>query len=784
MKVIIAGGGIAGLTLANALEKAGIDFILLEARSVIDPQVGASIGLSSASMRVFDQFGAAQAIIDETAPITTMKHHRKDGSLIMPASTAAEILKERFGYCISFLDRQLVLRALAETVESEEKVLPNKRVKSIEHRDANATVYCEDGTSYDGDLVIGCDGVNSKVRSEMWRIAGQTDPTYFTAKERTKMTAEYTCLFGISHPVEGFEQGDLDYTYDKDHSFLIITGKNRRVFWFYFEKLPQVVAWNTKDFPRYSQADAKEHAEKNAWRPCHESRTLGDLWKQRITYTLVPMEEALFDKWSYGRIATIGDSSHKMTANHGQAGNNAVESAVALANQLKHLHDADDTSSGAITAAFKRWQEKRKARIEATVKEAAMICRLQALKTFKDYFTVFWMLPLAADLLLNLSTDITIGAEVMEYLPLPDRAFIGTCAFNPRQGNGFKESILKRALYAAPLLALPYYASQHTTIFSPSDLVGVLVNSGAVDTSSWLYAFSQACDAHLIFAIWLIESTRRINVLTPIQLAPLFVVVAQYFPTGLIAPISYFLYYISNPIDKWAPTDLRLTNVAWTRTIMPRIVCMTASLLTLRLTGYDAGLSATQLRWLTPALSLLLTGVQWLLIKTGISTTDLHHDAKFNVKKDLPSIRACIYVLSTVATISWWTAILRSSSFASTILADSNHIILLLAAALWLALLFKDLKEAGMETFDSLQGVAIAVALAVVGGPASALALLWLRREETLAGRKHKDAVTREMYAGKTPGEVMYGALEGGYGKRYEDVKRIGGVNEQVEING
>jgi 2-polyprenyl-6-methoxyphenol hydroxylase-like FAD-dependent oxidoreductase len=44
-RVIIAGGGIAGLTLANALERAGIDFILLEGRNEIAPQVGASIGM-------------------------------------------------------------------------------------------------------------------------------------------------------------------------------------------------------------------------------------------------------------------------------------------------------------------------------------------------------------------------------------------------------------------------------------------------------------------------------------------------------------------------------------------------------------------------------------------------------------------------------------------------------------------------------------------------------------------------------------------------------------------
>lgn len=41
-KVIIAGGGIGGLTLASALEKAGVDYVLLEKRNIA-PRLGTSI---------------------------------------------------------------------------------------------------------------------------------------------------------------------------------------------------------------------------------------------------------------------------------------------------------------------------------------------------------------------------------------------------------------------------------------------------------------------------------------------------------------------------------------------------------------------------------------------------------------------------------------------------------------------------------------------------------------------------------------------------------------------
>lgn len=85
-----------------------------------------------------------------------------------------------------FLDRQLVLRALDHTIGSRLKMLLNKTVKSVEQDEAGVTVHCEDGSSYRGDILVGCEGVNSKasVRSEMLRLADELDPGFFPESER------------------------------------------------------------------------------------------------------------------------------------------------------------------------------------------------------------------------------------------------------------------------------------------------------------------------------------------------------------------------------------------------------------------------------------------------------------------------------------------------------------------------------------------------------------------------------------------------------------------------
>ena len=61
-KVVIAGGSIAGLALANILERVGIDFVVLESYPDIAPQVGASIGVTPNGLRVLDQVGAYPAV--------------------------------------------------------------------------------------------------------------------------------------------------------------------------------------------------------------------------------------------------------------------------------------------------------------------------------------------------------------------------------------------------------------------------------------------------------------------------------------------------------------------------------------------------------------------------------------------------------------------------------------------------------------------------------------------------------------------------------------------------
>ncbi|KXT09203.1 hypothetical protein AC579_3514 [Pseudocercospora musae] len=760
MRVIIVGGGIAGLTFANALEKADIDFVLLEARPLLDPQVGASIGLGPNALRIYDQFGAAQEIIDQTTPLLWTEGHDRNGKRIAPPAAVFHLLEPRLGYGFSFLDRQLVLRAAANTIKQQEKLLLNKRLASIDHSHAGVEVHCEDGTSYSGDIVVGCDGVNSKVRSEMWRIAAHEDPTYFTHEEKTRLGAEFTCLFGISHHVSGFDQeGKAWQTYDKGNSFLLISGKDCRLYWFYFQKMDKVYKVSDPDFPKFTKKDAEDVAEQTKHRQCHETATFGDVWEKRISYTLVPMEEALFEKWSWGRIATIGDNAHKMTANHGQAGNNAVESAAALANQLRRLHDAGNDNLASITRAFQVWRDKRRVRVEGTCREAALVCRMQSLDNFMAYVFEFWMVPLLSDIVINMQTDNIRGAELLEWLPVPERSLSGSMPFNQYQGVGKKESLLFRALKASPLLLISAFVAHQTGGQSLDRHMLQLLQPTTASNADWASSFLFMTNEATLYSIFLIENHRRANRIAPARLTWLFGILASKFGFGVIAPTWFFFHYIFSAIEHYSAGDMRLTHLAYTRTIMPIRIGFVILPLMLKLLDIDIPISVNVWHWIWIFSVLSITAIQVSLVKSGISQDTMQQDALKNCLADLTTLKFGLYILalsSMLAGIPLPTLLFlnRNSLSGADDLLYFNRLGTSASSLLWLSMLFFDLYQAGMAEIN-IMCLAVMGGCAVAGVPIPALvAIGFAWREQILAYKRARHSITKDKFSGKSVLEV------------------------------
>ncbi len=75
-RVIVTGGGVAGLTLANSLQRANIPCVLLEARNEIAPAEGASIAISANGGRILDQIGALTEVYNASTPTLRVEGYR------------------------------------------------------------------------------------------------------------------------------------------------------------------------------------------------------------------------------------------------------------------------------------------------------------------------------------------------------------------------------------------------------------------------------------------------------------------------------------------------------------------------------------------------------------------------------------------------------------------------------------------------------------------------------------------------------------------------------------
>jgi 2-polyprenyl-6-methoxyphenol hydroxylase-like FAD-dependent oxidoreductase len=393
-------------------------------------------------------------------------------------------------------------------IEDKSKVLVGKRIDRVDHQEHGVTVYCTDGTSFEGDIIAGADGVYSKARHEMWDAADKQEPGAIPKEDKECMTAEYRCLFGIATQTNNYPSGYVDITYAKDKSSLCITGKNGRFYFFMFEKMEKL--YRHPDIPKYTANDAESFAE--SFRDFNITPKDGptgaikfsDVWKNRTSYSLVALEEAEYQRWTWGRFVCLGDGIHKMTPNAGAGGNSAIESAAALANALYDLQKSNlnkHPSRKDIEAGLTAFQKSRQERASAVLKLANKVTRIQALRTLSDRILSLWAMPLLGDFGADLGVDLYIGATKLDYLPVPERSLKGNMPFNPDHGIGRNESYLKRLLLALPFVAVMSVAVQNLPsaydVVAPWQLSSFLADNG------------------ILYTIMLIESTRRANALNP-----------------------------------------------------------------------------------------------------------------------------------------------------------------------------------------------------------------------------------------------------------------------------
>ncbi|KAI1806729.1 FAD/NAD(P)-binding domain-containing protein [Daldinia bambusicola] len=365
LKIIICGSGIAGLSAAGFL-RAKHQVTILE-RGTLDFTIN-DYGMSIVS-NAFNLLHKAGIDADHLNMVV-MTHVWTRTPDNQELKTTHFDTRARFGGFPSILVKRAKLQEelmrLAVSYQfkgAPAKIVQNAKVTKVDT--AAGKVWTEDGTLFEGDLIIGADGIHSAVRGA---ILGDQDisasiKTYDMLAFMTEISvddlrfnpgfyylASPTAKAGLTsaHASSGPQVSKHILIYATSPDSLQVVGyAPEKEFSKQFDSAKSAII---KDVPLATVVEelAPDFGEEfvNLFR---ENQV--DAWRIRDVIAL--------DNWYSGKALLIGDAAHAVTPLAGQGSNMAIEDAEALGYLLRDVDSPDD-----IPSALKKFMALRKGRVD------------------------------------------------------------------------------------------------------------------------------------------------------------------------------------------------------------------------------------------------------------------------------------------------------------------------------------------------------------------------------------------------------------------------------------
>ena len=346
-RALIIGGGIAGLSAAIALSKAGVHCDVVE---LYDTPTGASLGVSGRAAEALAELGVYERCYETSRPFTpdTTVIHQYDaaGNLISPgpnrpawpgAKTALGVYRPDF------------LQVLAdEAIQLGATIQKGITAQAIEELPDGAHVTLTNGEERSYDLIVGADGINSRTRDMLFPDA---DKPAYTGQMSIRWMAPGPFVEGEGwyHGSVGrlgfyyIPQGEVYIPAVISHPELVrMTDDEVRVL--FTSLLDSYTAEPVAELRRRLTPDAK-------------------LICRPFEWILLP------DPWHKGRTLLIGDAAHATSAHMGQGGGMAIEDAVVLGQCI--------ASAATLPEAFDAFMTRRFERVRTVVETSVGLSRLE-----------------------------------------------------------------------------------------------------------------------------------------------------------------------------------------------------------------------------------------------------------------------------------------------------------------------------------------------------------------------------------------------------------------------
>jgi len=332
MRALIAGGGIGGLTAAIALRRAGFEVAVFEQAPALRER-GAGLTLWSNAMRLLAALGLSEPLLAAGTPLERGEIRAVSGRLLAGFPLAE--LAERMGAPILGIHRGDLLAILAGLLDAA-CVHVESRLTGFHEEGGQVTACFADGRNERGDLLIGADGIHSRVREG---LTGQP-----------RRYCGYVGWQGIASVTDAdLRPGLSTWSYGLGSQVGLIPVGGGLVFWFATITLPEDTAPSPSDLATLRRRFRGWHP------PIPEilERADDEAVLRIPIYDLPPGKP-----WGRGRVTLLGDAAHATSPTLGQGACLAIESAVALAGAVRRAGSIEEALRG-----YERERQERTARI-------------------------------------------------------------------------------------------------------------------------------------------------------------------------------------------------------------------------------------------------------------------------------------------------------------------------------------------------------------------------------------------------------------------------------------
>lgn len=348
LRVAVVGAGIGGLTAAIALRANGIDATVYEQAHELKA-LGAGVAIATNGSRILTRLGMGSALAEIAGPVT---HYQFRTWRAEPVAGEPSTLSFGDPARTWFLHRGEFQKALADALPPDALKLGQSCVGAREYRDG-VQVEFADGTTADADLLVGADGIHSRLQGTVTRA---TEPvSEGIMAYRGLIPADR--LHGIA---------DLDASamwLGPRQSFLaypVSAGRFLNIVAFVPTNLTVAESWT-------APGDVSELAAAyRGWDP----RVSAIIDAMDSTFRWGIYDREPLDRWSSDRITLLGDSAHAVTPHLGQGANQAIEDAITLATVVRGARPDD------VAARLRRYEELRMGRTAQVRRQARAAGRI------------------------------------------------------------------------------------------------------------------------------------------------------------------------------------------------------------------------------------------------------------------------------------------------------------------------------------------------------------------------------------------------------------------------